>query len=265
MCDDPRQQPADLFADAAGFYHHRPAYPAMAIQWIADTLRLDGQGRMLDVGCGTGHVCLRFADKFDHIIGIDPSGPMLAEAGSIAAARGLTQFEFRQLKAEDLPAGLGTFRLITFGASFHRVNRELVSKHAYRMLEAQGGLALLFPAVPWRGRSPWKAALRRTIEKWTGKPLDEPFEPSQNVIARSSFGGCEVHEFQKNHTWSTAELVGYLLSTSFCSRSVLGVRAHEFEQDLTACLLDVQPDGQFLDELETTVVFARRASCCCGG
>lgn len=258
MLDDRDEQARDPFAGAARFYHHRPAYPAAAIQWIADELRLDGRGRMLDVGCGTGHVCLRFAGKFAEIIGIDPSEPMLTEAASIASVRRLAEFEFRRLKAEGLPAGLGMFRLITFGASFHRVNREHVTELVYGMLEPQGGLALLFPPVPWRGDSSWKAALRRTVKEWTGMALGGPFEPSQNVVGRSRFGTCEVRSFQEDHVWSTAQLIGFLLSTSFCSPAILATRAHEFETGLTAALLRVHPDGRFPDMLETTVVLSRK-------
>ncbi|HUT58239.1 MAG TPA: class I SAM-dependent methyltransferase [Phycisphaerae bacterium] len=258
MPDDRHTQVSDSFAEAARFYHHRPAYPATAVQWIADELRLDGGGRMLDVGCGTGHVCLRFAGKFAQIIGIDPSKPMLAEAASIASAGGLAEFEFRRLKAEDLPAGLGMFRLVTFGASFHRVDQVQVTETVYDMLESQGGLALLFPPVPWRGDASWKAALRGKVKEWTGKTLGGPFEPSQNVIARSRFGTCQVRDFQEDHVWSTAQLTGFLLSTSSCSPAILGTGAHEFESDLAAALLHVHPQGRFPDMLETTVVLSRK-------
>ena len=258
MRDDQHQQMSDPFVDAARFYHCRPAYPAAAIQWIADELHLDGRGRMLDVGCGTGYVCLRFAGKFAWIIGIDPSEPMLAEAASIASVRRLAEFEFRRLRAEDLPAGLGTFRLITFGASFHRVNQEHVTELVYGMLEPQGGLALLFPPVPWRGDSSWKVALRQTVKEWTGMTLGGPFEPSQNVIGRSRFGAYKVRSFQEDHIWSTAQLVGFLLSTSFCSPAILPARAHEFEMDLATALLEAHPDGRFPDMLETTVVLSRK-------
>jgi len=213
---------------------------------------------MLDVGCGTGHVCLRFAGKFAQIIGIDPSKPMLAEAASIASAGGLAEFEFRRLKAEDLPAGLGMFRLVTFGASFHRVDQVQVTETVYDMLESQGGLALLFPPVPWRGDASWKAALRGKVKEWTGKTLGGPFEPSQNVIARSRFGTCQVRDFQEDHVWSTAQLTGFLLSTSSCSPAILGTGAHEFESDLAAALLHVHPQGRFPDMLETTVVLSRK-------
>jgi SAM-dependent methyltransferase len=250
--------PVDLFAETAEFYAHRPGYPAAAIEWIADEFRLDGRGSMLDVGCGTGHVCFRFSGRCRRIIGIDPSEAMLAEAASIASARGLSGFEFRPLRAEDLPADLGTFRLVTFGASFHRVARERVADVVYDMLEPGGGLALLFPSVPWSGESPWKTALRHAVEKWTGTALGGPFEPSQNVIARSRFRACDVRNFDEEHLWSASEIFGFLLSTSFCSRSVLGARVDAFRQDLTTLLLEAQPDGRFHDRMETTVVLARK-------
>jgi SAM-dependent methyltransferase len=183
---------------------------------------------------------------------------MLDEALSLAVARGLPEFEFHCLKAEDLPAGLGTFRLITFGASYHRVHQARVLETAYDMLEPRGGLALLFPAVPWRGDTEWKAALRTTVQKWTGTTLGGPFEPAQNDVARSRFGICEVRDVVEAHVWSADELLGFMHSTSFCSPGMLGERADAFDSDLASVLRAVQPDGRFSDLLETTVVLARK-------
>jgi hypothetical protein len=44
------------------------------------------------------------------------------------ARRRLRYSAFRKLRAEDLPAELGSFRLITFGASCHRTDRDRVAK-----------------------------------------------------------------------------------------------------------------------------------------
>jgi SAM-dependent methyltransferase len=246
----------DGFAATAQFYSHRPAYPIAAIQWITDQLRLDGRGRMLDVGCGTGHVCLRFADKFSRIVGIDPSRHMLDAAEATALHQGLSGFEFRQMTAEDLPADLGEFRMISFGASFHRTERERTANAAHQMLEPGGGLALLFPSTPWRGDSPWKDELKRVIEEWTGSAVGGPFEPSQNPIRRSTFGDCLERNFLEHHVWTASQLVGYMKSTSLCSPIALGDRSADFVADLTARLSKVQPDGALHDVLETTVVLA---------
>lgn len=213
---------------------------------------------MLDVGCGTGHVCRHFADKFQRVVGIDPSEPMLAKAAVNLAGYGSAAFEFHRLRAEDLPGNLGTFRLITFGASFHRTVRDAVAEVAYDMLESGGGLALLFPSTSWAGERHWHATVRRIVEKWTGKTFDGDFEPSQQVIERSRFRTCQVNDFREQHTWTAAELVGSLFSTSYCSRRLLGPAADDFAVDLTDSLLSTQADGRFDDILETTVVLARK-------
>ena len=47
-----------------------------------DDLLADGiaEGRMLDVGCGTGSTTLALARRHAECVGIDPSGPMIAAA-----------------------------------------------------------------------------------------------------------------------------------------------------------------------------------------
>jgi len=249
----------DLFAKAAKFYSHRPAYPYEAIQWIADELQLDTHGRMLDVGCGTGHVCLRFAGWFDQIVGIDPSEPMLIEARTIAPCFGpMDKFSFHNMHAEELPDSLGEFRLVSFGASFHRVQQHQVLETIYDMIQPGGGLALLFPGVPWLGDESWQQVLRRTVQDWTGHLLGGPFVPSQEAVRSSRFGDYVDRYFCEDHTWSLGELIGYLRSTSFASSSALADKTDAFYNDLSIRLLSDCPGGVFPDILETHVVIAVR-------
>jgi len=250
----------DLFAKAAKFYSNRPAYPDEAIQWIADELRLDGCGRMLDVGCGTGHVCLRFAGWFDQIVGVDPSEPMmLIEARTFASCCGSTsKFSFHHMYAEEFPGSLGEFRLVSFGASFHRVRQHQVLEKIHDMIQPGGGLALLFPGVPWSGNESWKQVLRQTVQDWTGHLLGGQFVRSQEAVRSSRFGDYLERDFYEDHTWSLGELVGYMRSTSFASSSALDDRTEAFYNDLSKRLLRDRPDGVFSDILETTVVIAVR-------
>ena len=52
---------------------------------------------------------------------------MIDEAIRAAARQNLTSAQWLRLRAEELPAGLGTFRYATFALSFHWMDRELVA------------------------------------------------------------------------------------------------------------------------------------------
>lgn len=76
---------------------------------------LDGRGRLLDVGCGPGVVTLAMARFFTEVVGADPDEDMLAEAERQARRRGVTNARRVAARAEELPAGLGEFRVVVFG------------------------------------------------------------------------------------------------------------------------------------------------------
>jgi SAM-dependent methyltransferase len=79
-----------LFAGAAGYYEQGrlPYAPGLA-DAFARSLALDGQGRLLDVGCGPGSVTLRLAPLFEVVAGLDPDAEMLARASRAAAEQGV--------------------------------------------------------------------------------------------------------------------------------------------------------------------------------
>jgi SAM-dependent methyltransferase len=105
---------------------------------LRDRLGLDGTGRLLDVGCGPGSVGLLLAPLFEHVVGIDADAAMVAEARREAARRGMANTEWVQMRAEDLPAGLGSFRVATFAQAFHWMDRPRVAAAVFAMLEPAG-------------------------------------------------------------------------------------------------------------------------------
>ena len=102
----------------------RMAYPAALADALRDELGLDGTGRLLDVGCGPGSLTLLLAPLVASAVGVDADAGMIAEARR-AEAPGI---EWRQLRAEELPADLGTFRLVTFAQSFHWMDQARVAR-----------------------------------------------------------------------------------------------------------------------------------------
>src|SRR6516164_3095099 len=68
-----------VFEGTAAYYRQgrKPYAPALASA-LAEHLGLDGQGRLLDVGCGPGTVALFFAHLFQCVVGIDSDPGMVA-------------------------------------------------------------------------------------------------------------------------------------------------------------------------------------------
>ena len=64
--------------------------------------------------------------------------------------------------------------------------------------------------------------------------------------------------FLQPHVWTMDGIIGYLFSTSFASRAVLGDKAEGFERDLRARLSRLSPEGRFEDEIEHSVISAKR-------
>ena len=69
-----------LFAGKAWHYaRYRPGYPR-ALDDLVQEFHLDGTGRLLDFGCGTGQLTLPLAEHVAEAVGMDREPEMLAEA-----------------------------------------------------------------------------------------------------------------------------------------------------------------------------------------
>ena len=128
-----------LFAGTAPFYDRGrlPYSPALA-EVFEQALELDGRGRLLDVGCGPGTIARRVAHLFDVVVGLDPDAGMLAEAERLATDQDVANATWVRLRAEELPAGLGLFRVVTFAQSFHWMDRPRVAAAVRTMIDSDG-------------------------------------------------------------------------------------------------------------------------------
>src|SRR4051794_7583298 len=108
-------------------------YPPELALALKTEIGLDGTGRLLDVGCGPGPLTTLLAPLFAATVGVD------ADPGMLEIARASDpRITWRQLRGEELPAGLGTFRVVTFAQSFHWMDRAVVATRVRGMLEPGG-------------------------------------------------------------------------------------------------------------------------------
>ncbi|KAB8191566.1 methyltransferase domain-containing protein [Nonomuraea phyllanthi] len=136
-----------LFAETAAYYaRFRPGYPEMFFEDVVRRFRLDGTGRLLDLGCGTGQLGIPLAAHVAEVVGMDPEPGMLAEAARLAAARAVGNASWVLGGSADLPGTLGRFRLVAMGRSFHWMDRERVLEAldgmVEGMVEGDGGLVI---------------------------------------------------------------------------------------------------------------------------
>lgn len=249
--------PPDIFASTAWYYaRYRPPYPDAFARHIVARFGLDGTGRLLDLGCGTGQLALSLAARVAEAVGLDPEPEMLAEAAAAAARAGVANARWLLGADRDLPrlaAEIAPVRLATLGRSFHWMDQDATLAALDRLVEPDGGVVIVSDTEPiMHGAEDWAAAARAVIARWIGprrragsglyRTQHDPFE---EILARSCFSRTETFELSYRRAIALDDLVGYLYSTSYCSPAVLGDARAGFEADLRHTLLAVDPAGVY--------------------
>jgi 2-polyprenyl-3-methyl-5-hydroxy-6-metoxy-1,4-benzoquinol methylase len=126
-----------------GMYEHR--FTDYWLKSLPDVVaRLQAGGRMLDVGCGSGRVCVAFAKAFPkaEIAGIDPDAESIRRAK--AAARGLA-IRFEAATTEKFKGADG-FDLITICDCIHDLAEPVKTlKETHALLKPDGTLFIVEP------------------------------------------------------------------------------------------------------------------------
>ncbi|MDX3631051.1 class I SAM-dependent methyltransferase [Streptomyces europaeiscabiei] len=261
-----------LFQGSAAHYErgrlpYAPGFP----EALAEALGLDGRGRLLDVGCGPGTVLLPMARFFTEAVGVDPDEDMLSEAGRQAGRRGVTNARWVAARAEDLPAGLGTFRAVVFAQSFHWTDRDRVAATVLEMLDPGGALVhvsdLKHP-LPEPPPPPLPAPPYDRIADLVRRYLGPLRRAGQGVLVNGTPGGEELiieragfRNFARLVvpagevvTRTTDDIVAWTFSRSDSAPHLLGDGLADFERDLRALLEETAPDNRFAERLPATEI-----------
>jgi SAM-dependent methyltransferase len=266
-----------LYLGSAPYYARGrlPYAPGLAAE-LARALALDGQGRLLDVGCGPGILTLTLAHLFAEAVGLDPDPGMLAEAARRAAAAGIGNARWVRSRAEDLPEGLGTFRVATFAQSFHWMDRDRVAANILALLAPDGAFVhvsdvkepLPPPTAPFPHPHPPYHANRPHVREYQG-PVPRAGQgflrhgsPSGEaaVLAQAGFLGPQRLRVPAGDplTRSADDLVAWTYSLSGSAPHLFGDRLAAFEADLRRLLAAASPNGFFSEQPPDTDVLIWR-------
>ncbi|WP_315094067.1 class I SAM-dependent methyltransferase [uncultured Cellulomonas sp.] len=257
-----------LFAGTAAHYVvGRLPYPPALADALRDALGLDGTGRLLDVGCGPGSLTLLLAPLFAEAVGVDPDPGMLDEA---ARAAGTAPVRWRRMRAEELPADLGSFRTVVFAQSFHWMDQPLVA-HRVRGILDPGGAWVHVSAITHRGvaeelplphpRPPWDRIdalvadhLGPVPRAGRGTRPQGSRGGEEDVMRAAGYAGPErlVIPRAEPVERSTDGVVAAVLSLSSSAPHLFADRLDDFERDLRE-VLGPGPFSELLPDVEVAV------------
>lgn len=266
---DPLPFEPDRFRLSAAHYRAgRAAYPPALIRRVAAEVGLGEAHRVLDLGCGPGPLAIGFSYFAGTVIGLDPEPRMLEAAR--AAAQGLAPNASFQLGSSydldpDLFPGLGRFRLVTMGRSFHWMDRAETLRRLETMIEPEGAVALFHDTHLELPENEWAKEWRALADHYAAQ---DPFHARRRtgswrrheaVLLDSAFCRLERVSVITRHEVTTESLVERALSMSSLSRARLGERVEALVADLRALFARLAPEGTLSEVLESSALIARRA------
>jgi SAM-dependent methyltransferase len=189
----------------------RPAYPDALIDYLLDAAAVPDDGRILEVGPGTGKATTLFARRGCHITGLEP-GVKMAEI----ARENCSEFPDVQIETvsfEDWNPNGHRFNLLTAAQSFHWIDLDTGFQKAADVLTEDGAIGLF-----WNRHNESETSygifndLYKTYvpELWNSYAAlggyDEWIERWQtNIDSSRCFTPCEISTFNWEQSYTSEE------------------------------------------------------------
>ncbi|MDX1381219.1 MAG: class I SAM-dependent methyltransferase [Xanthomonadales bacterium] len=200
-------------ADIYDYVTHEPrAYPNDLLFAPIDRALKPG-GAMLDLGCGTGQMVIRYGRDFESVTGVDHSPDMLAVARKKADARRWTHARFEKADLHEwLATDQKSYQLITCVGVLHHLEPDELAETlaAIRTRLADGGQAVLaepvddsaHPEPAWVQRWNRKSALVQRLDETGFWHIEEPDEaPLALTDFRAAIAGAGLRTQVESRGW----------------------------------------------------------------
>ncbi|MCA1060173.1 class I SAM-dependent methyltransferase [Rossellomorea aquimaris] len=256
---------SELFKGAATYYSkYRPIYPSALIRFLVETFSLNGEQHLLDLGCGTGHLTIRFSDWCKEIVGIDLEPEMIEEAKRLHDEIRIGQIQWFNGRLEEYKH-TDQYHLVMIAKAFHWMDRREVLDELYEIVSPGGGVAIIDNYEPDKLLTPWQERFNDVVEKWYGNErkagnstYTHPVASHEDIISQSKFH-LESHTLPTYEiTWTIESLLGNLYSTSYGSKRFLGTNVPLFEREVREAMLELSESGVFKEEATLSVKIGRK-------
>jgi len=230
------------FDEQAVHFDRRAGLPDAAVVAIVEDLaHLAGNGRIVEIGCGTGQIGAALAERHAAYVGLDLSVAMLAVFGRRSRMPRLAADGSRPW-----PLRSGSARLIFASRAAHRLDLVTLGREVARLAEPQGAAFVLGRVE--RPEGSVRKNLRRELQRLLGRrDLKERggrtgHRAALDAVRGQVAGAAEDLPGHAVATWEVEECPAAILAAW---RGKSGLGGHDVAPDL---------QRELLDELET---FAR--------
>jgi len=231
-------------AGMASAYPCRPPYPDGVFEALVE---LAGDGRVLDIGCGTGDIARPLAARGVTVDACDRSLAMVA-CGRTRPSGGAVRW---MVGRAEQPPVLGPYALVTAGECIHWMDWERLFAPLRRLAPV---VALAFRA---QEPEPWSEELLRLIPRYSTNFGYEPYDLVEELESRGLFApqGTKrtgVMEFSQ----TIEEYIGCIHSRNGFSRARMGGDvAAEFDGQVRELVSPFAVDGSVTLKIRGTVTW----------
>jgi len=252
------------FATTVALYEElRPPYPAEFFRTVAQRLSFGKEHTLIDLGTGPGLLALGFAPYVGRIVGVDPEPAMIAAARE-AAERASVDLTLVEGRAEDLPADLGSFDVVTIGRALHWMDRDAVTARLDRLV-APDGTILVCSSHSAGSRNPWLDDYNKARRAWSEASLwsesgraERTHRDLSGFFRGTQFRVGELIKVETSHEISVGDLARRVLTFSSSSPDVLGDNMEAMLRDVEQRLLPSSRDGFVTEVVVATAQVAQR-------
>ena len=207
VAEHPHELGTSGFADGERYQRARPDYPSDAVSFLVDSLGIDDDAHVLDLGAGTGIFTGQLIPYCARITAVEPTAGMRE-----VLRQRLPTVKVLDGRDVDIPLEDASVDCVVVAQAFHWFDAPLALEEIHRVLVDGGRLGVL-----WNERDesvPWVAALGEAM-RW---PTHQPYEVGQDftpVLASGPFVNIERRQFNHLQQLDHEGLLQRVLTTSY--------------------------------------------------
>ncbi|WP_312491483.1 class I SAM-dependent methyltransferase [Pseudomonas cremoris] len=219
---------------AVTYAQGRPDYPRQLTGWLTDTLRIDAQSTVIDLGAGTGKFTRLLSTLAPTLIAVEPVTQMGAQL-----TRLLPDVRLLEGTAEAIPLPPASADALVCAQAFHWFSTEAALAEIHRVLKPEGRLGLV-----WNVRDEsvgWVAAITEIITPYEGDTPRFHTGRWREAFMGQYFSDPEMTCFPYHHVGSPQEVImDRFLSVSFIAALPAAQKATVTAQ--LQALIDTHPE-----------------------